>query len=359
MSMEREEITRINLGSSLDKICNIDPRGYGVCNILYEGARKEMGYPLTMNAALKMVESIKEGSKVYIITGFVLPNQKKAEMDGIVSSMLLARAIVKAFNAKPVIVCPSDNLLAVRNLAAVVGLNLFEDLDLLEEYDVSMSVIQFPKDVGEATFLTEKLIVKHLPDMVISIEAPGANDIGRYHNAIGIDVTDMEAKADILFEKLVEAGVPNIAIGDLGNEIGMGRIKEFIKEFIPYAAAGDCSCGGGIVAKSSSDNIITATVSDWGCAGMIAALSYLLGDLDILQDENLAREAIITASRSGMIDMTGWMIPAIDGVDCEVNVHILSLMRDIVRTTLKYRGTGENWYEGVDRLGFFKRKKAI
>ena len=108
--MKREEISRINLGNTLDKLSNLDPRGYGVCNILYKGAREYTKYPLTMNAAEKLDNKLSEGSLVYILTGFVLPTHKKAEMDGIVSSMLLARALVKGYNARPVIICPEDNI---------------------------------------------------------------------------------------------------------------------------------------------------------------------------------------------------------------------------------------------------------
>jgi len=51
--MTQEELTLENLGSSLDDLANLDPRGYGVCKILYKGARAYQGEPLTMNAAKK------------------------------------------------------------------------------------------------------------------------------------------------------------------------------------------------------------------------------------------------------------------------------------------------------------------
>ena len=37
-------------------------------------------------------------------------------MDGTVSAILLARALVMAFNAKPVIVCPSDSVQAIEKV---------------------------------------------------------------------------------------------------------------------------------------------------------------------------------------------------------------------------------------------------
>ena len=90
--MKQEQLTIFNMGENLDNLMNLDPRGYGVCRILYSAAREYTEEPLTTNAAKKLVETLKEGDLVYIMTGFVLLPFKKAEMDGIVSSLLLARS---------------------------------------------------------------------------------------------------------------------------------------------------------------------------------------------------------------------------------------------------------------------------
>lgn len=133
-----------------------------------------------------------------------------------------------------------------------------------------------------------------MPAAVVSIEAPGANDAGVYHNAGGMDVSVLEAKTDALWAKLRELGVPSVAIGDLGNEIGMGKIADHIRSFVPFTAHGECSCGckGGILAQSTADSIITATCSDWGCYGLMAALAYLLRNIDILHTEEMEAEVM-------------------------------------------------------------------
>lgn len=353
--MTQKELTVLNLGQSLDDLSNLDPRGYGVCKILYKASRDYTGMPLCMNAAQKLCKTIKEGDFVYIMTGFVLRPYKKAEMDGIVSSMLLCRALVKAFGAKPIIICPEDNLEAVKNMSACVGLHLFEDLETLKEIPVSMGVITFTKDAAKAEAQADEIISKATPSAVISIECPGANELGCYHNAIGLGVTELEAKQDILFEKLQAKGILNIAIGDLGNEIGMGTISDTLEKYIPYARRGACSCGcgGGIAVKTKADNIITATVSDWGCYAMIAAMAYLLEDADIMHTAELEKEAMICASRSGMIDMYGWLIPAIDGFGTEITLPIVSLMREMVISALKLKNTCKTWFEKVEELHYF------
>ncbi|MDR3292806.1 MAG: DUF4392 domain-containing protein [Clostridiales bacterium] len=355
--MTQEELTKLNIGQNLDNLMNLDPRGYGVCRILYPAAREYTGAPLSINAAEQLIKYVKEGDIVYIVTGFVLLSHKKAEMDGIIGAMFIARALYKAFNAKPVIVCPEDNLIAVKNLAYVMGLHLYENIDDVKNYPVSMGVISFSKDKKKAETQAKDILKKAPAPIVVSTEAPGSNKRGVYHNATGLDVTALEAKTDIFFKTVQAAKIPTIAIGDLGNEIGMGAIAEHLYKYIPYAAEGRCrcGCGGGIAADTAADHIITATVSDWGANALIAALAFLTEKADVLHSDEDQKRAIYTASESGMIDMYGELIPSIDGFDKEINIAILKLMRECISYAPKLKTTCKTWFEKVEELGFFNK----
>ena len=242
--MTRDELEKRNVGENLDALMNLDPRGYGVCRILYAGSRAYTGEPLTMHAAQVLCDTVKENDLVYIITGFVLLPHKVPEMDGTVSAMLLARALVMAFGAKPVIVCPDDSVQAIEKCAAVVGLHIYEDLDTVQALPLSMGVVAFTKDIAAAPAQATELAARK-PAAVVSVEACGANTVGVCHNAVGLDVTALQARSDVLWDTLRANGVPNIAIGDLGNEIGMGTIAEHIKKYVPFTAEGECQCGCG------------------------------------------------------------------------------------------------------------------
>lgn len=354
--MTNEELTIYNMGENLDTLMNLDPRGYGVCRILYASSRAYTGEPLTMHCAKKMVENIKANDFVFILTGFILLPHKEPEMDGIISSMLLSRSMVQAFDAKPVIICPKENIEAVKKCASVVGLHCYEDLDKVAQLPISMGVITFTKDRSEAEEQAEQIASKILPKAVIAIEAPGANECGVYHNAIGVNVTELEAKTDVLFQKLKDRGVLNFAIGDLGNEIGMGTIGEHIKKYIPYAAENQCKCDchKGILAATKADNIITATVSDWGCYGLMAAIAFLKKDLDIFHKGDMEMEVMRVATRSGIIDMTGSLIPGIDGFNTKMNVNIVELMRQCVGYAMKFEGRTDHWFDHVIAKGFYQ-----
>lgn len=355
--MTQQEITVRNLGQSLDDLCNLDPRGYGVCKILYKACREYTGGPVTMNAAEQLVNTVKEGDRVFVMTGFVLRPFKHAETDGIISSVLLCRALVKAFGAKPVLVCAEENLVAAKALAACVGLHVFDTVEDFLEIPVSMNIETFTKDAAKAPALADEIIQKYDPRAVVSIECPGCNEIGKYHNATGLDVTELEAKQDVLFEKLQAKGVLNIAIGDLGNEIGMGAIADTLETYIPYARKGACrcGCGGGIAVKTRADHLITATVSDWGCYAMIAGIAYLVENVDVMHDAELEKRAMTCAVEHGMIDMYGWLTPAIDGFGTEICLPIVSLMREMVKSALSLKETCKTWFEKVEELKYFEQ----
>lgn len=171
--MKRDDLEKRNIGENLDALMVLDPRGYGVCRILYAGSRAVTGEPLTMHAAEALCRSVGEGDLVYILMGFVLLPHKVPEMDGMVSSMLLARALVLAFGAKPVIVCPQDCVEAVKRCANVVGLHIYEDIATVRELPLSMGVIAFTKDAGQAPAQAEAMIAAGLPAAVISLPQLG------------------------------------------------------------------------------------------------------------------------------------------------------------------------------------------
>lgn len=146
---------------------------------------------------------------------------------------------------------------------------IYEDLDTVQQLPLSMGMAAFTKDKSAAPAQAAALAARKLAAM-ISVEASGAN----------------------------AQGVPNIAIGDLGNEIGMGTIADHIVKYVPFTGKGECQCGcgSGILSASTADNIITATCSDWGCCGLMAALAYLKQGMEILHREEMESEVMWVAA---------------------------------------------------------------
>lgn len=358
VKMTQQELTEYNLGRDLDELMNLDPRGYGVCRILYSGSKQFAGENVSMHFAKKLIETLSTGDLVYIITGFRLLPHGSPETDGIISSVFLGRTLVH-LGIKPVLVVPEQCVDAVRSMAPVAGLHFYTDVESVLKFPQSISAVTFTTNIEEANDRAEELI-SFDPKAVIAIEAPGANDLGVYHNATGLDITHLEAKADALFDMAKEKGIPTFAVGDLGNEMGMGTLRDHIKKYIPYTQSGEgkstcrCGCNGGILARTAADTVLTATVSDWGVYAVIAAISFLKEDLNLMHTPEMEKEVVITASRAGMVDMYGWLIPAIDGMDITILVSLVSLMRSCVSNAISLKETCKTWFEKTIELGFFE-----
>jgi len=184
---------------------------------------------------------------VFIGTGF--PVVDTFETDGPVGSIALYDAL-ESIGATPVIVCgrPLSQALSSR-------------------YRVhEIRVGDHDKREHEALEAMEK----YQPQAIVSIERPGQCADGGYYNMRGESISPRTACFDT-FMNLSEC--PTIAIGDGGNEIGMGNVSDALKDLNIVPAATSC------------DELIVADVSNWGAYGIISFLSLWHGS-DLLKEIN-------------------------------------------------------------------------
>jgi len=164
-------------------------------------------------------------------------------------------------------------------------------------------------------------------DWVIAIERCGPGSDGRLRNMRGTDISAYAAPLDQLFS----AGPWwTIAIGDGGNEIGMGIIpRPLIAEHVPL--------GGLIGCVVPADHLITAGVSHWGAYGILAALALLRPDwraamLDCLEP-SLDRAIVETMVLLG---------PAVDGVslrrEATIDAHGMEAHHQVMRAIVDLVG---------------------
>lgn len=136
-------------------------------------------------------------------------------------------------------------------------------------------------------------------DWVVAIERCGPAADGLLWNMRGTDISAYAAPLDRLF-----AAGPwrTIAIGDGGNEIGMGRVaRPLIARHVPLGERIGCVV--------PADFLISAGVSHWGAYAMLAAMAVLRPDWSAAMgaglDAGLDRAVIEAMVRDG---------PAVDGV---------------------------------------------
>lgn len=352
--MNKKELTLLNIGDDLDSLMNLDPRGYGVCRILYDGARRFTGEPLCVNGAKGLVNNVKKGERVFILTGFVLLPWNEAETDGIISSAIFARFLINAFGAKPVMIVPEQCTKAIISMSRVLDFEVTTDIDNIP--DGAVCIVEYTKSKDEEEKQADEILSHGLPCAIISNEAPGRNKNGYYHNAVGVNTTDYEAKYDVLFKKCQKLGIYNLSIGDLGNEIGMAAIEEHIRKYIPYAEEGGCKAGTGfgILSDTAADNIITATCSDWGCNALMAATAFLLGDTSLFHSIEDQASAMDAAAGAGMLDMYGKARPYIDGIGKNINLPLIAMMKSIIEYPSTVEDKTAEWFSRTIDKGFFE-----
>ena len=86
----------------------------------------------------------------------------------------------------------------------------------------------------------------------------------------------------------------------------------------------------------------------------MAAMAYLKRDMEILHREEMEAEVMRVLARSGMIDMTGSLLPGIDGFDTRMNTSIVGLMRQCTSYAVRYSHNSDHWFGPVLEKGFFE-----
>jgi hypothetical protein len=225
---------------------------------------------------------------VLIGTGF--PVLDTFETDGPVGAIALYQALLQ-LGANPVIVCgkPLSQVLA-------------------PDYKVHEIAVGNPQQREQET---RTALAELSPCAIVSIERPGLSAAGKYFNMRGEDIS---ARCACFDHFLNFAECPSIAIGDGGNEIGMGNV-------VPALVALDI-----IPAVTRCDELLIADVSNWGALGLIAIIGYWQG-MDLLGTLS-PREILGYLSARGSVDgITRENTLTEDGLAVDEGEHVLEALR--------------------------------
>ena len=233
---------------------------------------------------------------VGILTGFYVPRgtPPAAETDGPAGAALLALAFSRIGVACRLL---TDTACRSACEAALFGAGLTDvPIDALSPDAPLQPMIEAWRGLGI--------------DWVIAIERCGLAADGRPRNMRGDDLGLHTAPLDRVFT----AGPwRTIAIGDGGNEVGMGSLPDgLVAREVPFGAA--------IACVTPADFLVTAGVSHWGAYGLLAGLAvrrpdWLLG----CPDPAIERRILETLVQRG---------PAVDGVTLRQDLTIDGLDYD-------------------------------
>ncbi len=264
----------------------------------------EPGYYLRAAAHLRDIRGT-----VLIGTGF--PVNNTYETDGPAGALALYDCL-EYLGATPVLVCgtPLSETLAqdYRVHEIAVGNSAGRVTDDGTQQPVRL---RGGRRAGDPEITTLDALVAIKPSAVISIERPGLTAEGRYYNMLGEDITERCACFDYFIEL---AGCPTIAIGDGGNEIGMGNVLEAIEslDIVPSTTR----CG----------ELLVADVSNWGAYGLIAMIGYWKNE-DLLGRISPEHYLDYLCQHGSVDGITRENTPTEDGLDANIGREVLEQLR--------------------------------
>ncbi len=240
--------------------------------------------------AAQMLQNI--SGHVLIGTGF--PVNNTYETDGPVGAIALYQAI-ESLGATPILVCGAP-------LADAIS----------DDYHVHKITVGEPETSAREAQL---VLDKYQPTLVISIERPGMAADGHYYNMRGENISARCASFDYF---LTLANCPTIAIGDGGNEIGMGNVANTLTGLNINPSATCC------------DELLIADVSNWAAHGLLAMLSIISGKDMLAHWDNLA--VLTYLSERGSVDgVTRENTLTEDGLSADISEKLINDLRKIVK----------------------------
>ncbi|MGG5819481.1 glutamate cyclase domain-containing protein [Falsiroseomonas sp. HW251] len=289
-------------------------RGRGFKWVLYETARAQSDQPLVLAAAAALD---RPPGKVAIVTGAAVPQHMPAgENDGPFGAVALARALGAIGHDATIwsdIECipPIEGLLRFMKLGTAAATLRMGDTAQQEE-------------------------IARGADIVIAIERLGGNINGHLHGISGVPRDAFQVNVDHLFRTATALGRTTIGIGDGGNEVGFGRIREALIARMPeHNQEAATPCGGGIYSALPTDILVIGSTSNLGSYGVMAALAMRRGDLSLCRDPEVEVALHHVGVGLGLTDGGGGgVIAECDGIPAVANAAVVTLLNNIAAREL-------------------------
>ncbi len=257
-------------------------------------------------------QALAAATSVGLITGFFVPRGEVAapETDGPVGTALLAAALA-ACGVPARIAVDTPCAGAVRSAVGAAGGGVAVD-----EVGVDEGLDRLIGDWRSTG-------VSH----AVAIERCGRSADGRPRNMRGVDVSPWTAPLDDLF---MAGPWIRLAVGDGGNEIGMGKLP-------PGLIARTVPNGEKIACVTSCDRLVVAGVSNWGAYGLMAALAVARPDwaakiATFLTAERDLAVTRATVDKAGAVDgVTAQREATVDGFGPEIHGPLIDELGRIAR----------------------------
>lgn len=238
--------------NTLETLIGIDPGERGIAHLQRQG--ELLGACLALSHA----------SSVLITTGFPthFSQQPPEENDGPPGALAMA-AVLQALGKRVAMVTDRRAMELNKNImerAVQIGI-LKEPIPLLSyQRESANSALMFLCENGNPG--------RPRFDHLVAIERAGMAADGNYYNARKVNIKHLVDPIDELFlAAQTIPGVTTTGIGDGGNELGMGKVKDAVKKHIKN--------GDVIACDVEADFTVVAGVSNWGGYAVACGLHVL------------------------------------------------------------------------------------
>ncbi|HBV2482792.1 TPA: DUF4392 domain-containing protein [Klebsiella pneumoniae] len=324
----------------LDQLISLDLGGRGV-EQLFASAREQIGQPL-VGAAADALLALKPGDNVIVTTGSVSRawlSPTIGENDGPAGLAAIVRALVLARNVTCTVLIEETLRGPMEAILTEVGLTVLPYWQAVQATkDKSLATVcveSFPVTDEEAPKAARELLNARQPALLFSTERVGRNKNGIYYSMRGINYGMERARIDFVFDEALYRGIPTVAVGDGGNEIGMGLVKDAVQQAVKFGAEGSCECGGGIGAVTPADVLVTAACSNWGCYAIVAAMAAREKNARLLHTPEMESRLLRRGVSVGLINSVEGITDAnVDGIPFESHLAMTQLINTVVRTHL-------------------------
>lgn len=273
--------------------------------IIKEDAGNRNIIPFTkQNTLYDAAQSLLNAKEIVIVTGFYIERMKTGETDGPLGAAFLAQALEKLTFKVTIMTSPFNERIMQ---AAIDALQLKAKLDVV---DAGEELEKFPQVLSNPD-------ITHL----IALEQMGVALDGNYYNMAGKKISIPVARFDSLFVQARERGITTIAIGDGGNEIGMGSLYSHLFSKID---------NNWILNITPVDYLITAGVSNWGGYGLMACLSHLVGQ-PLLHEPYEEKRLLQVILEAGAVDgRTNMRVMSVDGLPIKKHMEIIDFLHKTI-----------------------------
>lgn len=324
----------------LDTLVSLDVGGRGVEH-LYRAARSRQGCSL-VGAAADALTAIPERANVFVTTGSVSRawiSPSIGENDGPAGLAAIVRALSIAKKTLCITFVEETLMDSTSAILTTAGLTVlpYEQAKIARD-DGSLAVVciePFPIDNAAAAEASTALIEKYKPALFFSTERVGRNVDGIYCSMRGIDYGMGRARIDFLFDEAIGRKIPTVAVGDGGNEIGMGVVAEAVQKHVKF---GDRRPDGsaGIGAVTGTDVLVTAACSNWGCYAIAGAFAARMGKASLAHTPELEEALLRRGVDVGLINSVANIVdPHVDGIPLATHLAVVQLISTIISPVFK------------------------